>query len=116
VSYDLFVFKGPIPRSEGEFTERLGRFGEGDATAFEASPRVTAFYEDLLRQYPALEDLPDDEIDGSVWAVTPDEDDRLIALNFGWPSAERVARDVPKLAKKHGLALMDPQSGVIVRP
>lgn len=116
MSYDLFVFKGPIPRSEAEFTERLGRFGDGDETAFEPSPQVAAFYEELLRKYPALEDLPEDKVDGSVWAVTPDESDRLIALNFGWPDAERVAKEVPKLVRKHGLTLMDPQSGVIFRP
>jgi len=99
VSYDLFVFKGPIPRSAEEF-----------------SPQVAAFYADLLRKYPGLEDLPDDKVDDSVWAMTPDESERLIALNFAWPEAERVAKEVPKLARKHGLVLMDPQSGLIVRP
>jgi hypothetical protein len=116
VSYDLFVFKGPIPRSHVEFTELLERFGAGDEAAFEASPQVAAFYADLLRRYPGLEDLPDDKVDDSVWAMTPDESERLIALNFAWPEAERVAKEVPKLARKHGLVLMDPQSGVIVRP
>jgi hypothetical protein len=116
VSYDLFVFKGPIPRSEVEFTGLLERFEAGDEAAFEASPQVVAFYEDLLRKFPALEDLPDDKVDDSVWAMTPDESERLIALNFSWPDAEKVAKEVPKLARRHGLAVMDPQSGVIVRP
>ena len=116
MSYDLFVFKGPVPGSEAEFGERLGRFGEGDETAVGASPQLMAFYDELLRKYPRLEDLPDDKVDGSVWAMTPDESERLIALNFAWPEAERAAKEVPKLARKHGLALMDPQSGLIVRP
>ena len=116
MSYDLFVFKGPLPRSEAEFSERVGRLDAGDETAFEPSPQMAAFYEELLRKYPALEDLPDDTVDRSVWAMTPDESDRLIALNFGWPHAERVAKDLPKLALKHGLAVLDPQSGAIVRP
>jgi hypothetical protein len=116
VSYDLFVFKGPIPRTAVEFTGLLERFQAGDEAAFEASPRLAAFYADLLRKYPALEDLPDDKVDDSAWAMTPDESERLIALNFAWPEAERVAKEVPKLARKHGLVLMDPQSGLIVRP
>jgi len=116
VSYDLFVFKGPIPRTEAEFTGLLERFQAGDDAAFEASPRLAAFYEELLRKYPSPEDLPEDKVDDSVWAMTPDESERLIALNFAWPEAERIAKEVPKLARKHGLALMDPQSGLIVRP
>ena len=70
----LFVFKGPVPHE----------------AAFEASPQVAAFYADLLRRYPGLEDLPDDKVDDSVWAMTPDESERLIALNFAWP--EEIVR------------------------
>ena len=116
MSYDLFVFKGPIPPSEAAFMERVGGFEDGDEAVFEASAQLKAFYDDLLGKYPALETLPDDKVDDSVWAVTPDQSERLIALNFSWPEAERVAREVPKLARKHGLAVMDPQSGQIVRP
>jgi hypothetical protein len=116
VSYDPFVFKGPIPRREVEFTGLLERFQAGDEAAFEVSPRLAAFYLELLRKYPNPEDLPEDKVDDSVWAMTPDESERLIALNFAWPEAERIAKEVPKLARKHGLALMDPQSGLIVRP
>ena len=48
--------------------------------------------------------------------MTPDDSERLIVLNFAWPQAERVSKEVPELARKHRLTLMDPQSGVIVRP
>src|SRR3990170_4947240 len=82
-----------------EFSGLLDRFEAGDEAAFEA-----------------LEGLPDDKVDDSVWAMNPDESERLIALNLSWPDAEQVANEVPKLARKHGLALMDPQSGLIVRP
>jgi len=85
VSYDLFVFKGPIPRSEVECTERLARFQSGDEAAFEANPKVAAFYDELLRKYPGPEDLADDKVDDSVWAMTPDASERLIVLNFAWP-------------------------------
>lgn len=60
MSYDLFLFKGPIPRSAEEFSERLGRFEAGDEVSSEVSPQLAAFYEDLLRKYPGLEDLPDE--------------------------------------------------------
>ncbi len=90
MSYDLFVFKGPIPRSEVELTGLRERFEAGDEAAFEANPQVAAFYADLLRKYPGLEDLPDDKVDHSVWAMTPDESERLITLNFAWP--EEIVR------------------------
>jgi hypothetical protein len=116
VSYGLWVFKGPIPVSEEDFTARLARFNEGDETAFDASPDVAAFYEALMRKHPPLEDLPEDKVDRSVWSMTPDPSDRLVSIDCAWPAAERMAKDVGQLARKHGLALMDPQSGQIVRP
>jgi hypothetical protein len=69
VSYDPFVFKGPIPRP-----------------APTSRPAARSCCENIRRS------------------------------NFAWPEAERVAKEVPKLAQKHGLTLMDPQSGLIVRP
>jgi hypothetical protein len=116
VSYGLWVFKAPIPASEEQFLTLLERFDDGDETAFDASPDVTAFLVELLARYPPLEDLPDDEVDRSVWSMTPDASDRLLTLDCVWPQAERMAKDVPELAHKYGLTLMDPQSGQIVRP
>jgi hypothetical protein len=116
VSYSLWVFKGPIPPSEHEFVELLARFNEGEETVFDASPDVAAFHEALLRRHPPLEDLPDDKVDRSVWSMTPDASDRLVSLDCVWPQAERMAKEVHDLARKHGLAIMDPQSGAIVRP
>ena len=52
MSYDLFVFRGPTPRSGLEFTELLERFQAGDEAAFESSPKQRAFYENLLRKIP----------------------------------------------------------------
>jgi hypothetical protein len=48
--------------------------------------------------------------------MTPDASDRLVSLDCVWPQAERMAKEVHDLARKHGLAIMDPQSGAIVRP
>ena len=116
MSYSLWAFKGPIPASEGDFVERLARFNDGDETAFEASPDVAAFYEALMKKHPPLEDLPEDKVERSVWSMTPDASDRLVSIDCVWPEAERMAKDVGQLARKYGLALMDPQSGQIVRP
>lgn len=116
MSYSLWVFKGPIPASEDDFTARLGRFNDGDETAFEASPDVAGFYQALMRKHPPLEDLPDDRVDRSVWSMTPEASDRLVTIDCVWPAAERMAKDVGELARKYRLAVMDPQSGQIVRP
>ena len=116
MSYDLFVFSGPRPADEGDFGLRLVRFNDGDEAAFDASTRLLAFHDDLLRRFPALEDLPEDKVDDGVWAMTPERSDRLIQVSASWPEAERMAKEVPKLAKRHGLFIFDPQSGHIVRP
>lgn len=116
MSYSLWVFKGPVPSSEQDFVDRLDRFDAGDEAIFEASTQLVAFYDELLRRHPALEDLPDEKIDDSVWSMTPKRSERLLTLDCVWPEAETMAKEVYKLARKHGLVLMDPQSGQIVRP
>ena len=63
MSYDLWVWKGPVPRSGGAFIALIGRFEEGDEGVFEASPAVRAFADEILARYPALEDLPDEAVD-----------------------------------------------------
>jgi len=116
VSYTLWVFKGPVPVSEQDFVDRLDRFDAGDEAIFDASTDLAAVYDELLRRHPALEDLPDDKIDDSVWSMTPSRSERILTLNCVWPEAEGMAEEVHKLARKYGLVLMDPQSGLIVRP
>jgi hypothetical protein len=88
VSYTLWVFKGPIPSSEQDFVDRLGRFDSGDEAIFDAGPELAAFYDELLRRHPALEGLPDNKIDDSVWSMTPKRSERLLTLDCVWPEAE----------------------------
>ena len=116
MSYSVWVFKAPIPASEESFLEMLDRFDAGDVGVFDASPDVVAFLAELLKRHPPLEDLPEDQIDESVWSMTPEGSDRLLTLSCVWSEAERMAEEIVELARKHGLALMDPQSGLIVRP
>jgi hypothetical protein len=112
----VWAFKAPIPASEEAFLALLERFDAGDETVFEASPAVSAFLDELLTRHPPLEQLPEDKIDESVWSMTPARSDRLLTLDCVWPEAERMAEEILQLARKHGLALMDPQSGQVVRP
>ena len=116
MSYDLYVWKAPIPPDEGAFLVLRERFQAGDASAFEPSQDLVKFRADLLKRYPALEDLDDDKVDDSPWSMTPEESDRLIELTISWDDAEKMVKEVAKLAKSHRLAMTDSASGVIVRP
>jgi hypothetical protein len=121
MSFDLFVWKAPVPASAAEGNALLARFYEqGESELFARSEDLLQFREELLSEYPALEDLPDDRIDEpgfSPWAATPSESDQLVEIAITWQSAgDAVALRIVELAKKHRLVLFDPQGPDVHSP
>ena len=114
MSFDLFVWKAPVPRSAIEADALLGMFYEDeDIAAFSADPALPRFRAALLAAYPALEDLPDELLsDGGIhspWAMTPTDSDRVIEISCSWGAPEEALRRIVALAREHGLVLYDPQ-------
>jgi hypothetical protein len=116
---DFYVWYGPRLTAE-EFSSRLVDLDERDldeASLFDWSDRLPRFRREVLARYPALEELPDDDIDSRTpWAMTPVESNRFIELNFRWSVTEEQLTFVLGRALFNGLHVYDPQGGEIIAP
>ena len=117
VSFDVFVWRGPMLTAD-EVAHRLQEIDEhglDESSAFERSDRLVRFRKDVLRRYPALEDL-DEDAPITPWAMTPVESTYFIELNLQWSAAEDAITWILQQAHACGLYIYDPQGFEVVRP
>lgn len=118
MSYDLMVFEpDAAPRNRADFMKwyvELTEWTEGhdyDDPQF-TSPRVRAWYRDMVLDFPAMngpDGVQDDEVDN------PKVTDYCLArqaayMGFAWSEAEPAYKVCKRLAFEHGLGFFDPQS------
>ncbi len=119
MSFDLGV-RYPDKRignkEAGEFYVRLC---DGDASGVVPNPAVDGFYAELTAKHPEINTIPLDTIDDhdhSPWSCKLDRSAGHLIMSCVWPKATDVGQLVESLARKHGLAVYDPQSGLITYP
>lgn len=80
-------------------------------------PSIEAFYGDLCRRYPELDDLEEDDVDQSPWSCAHDRSDGylVMCLNDG-NHLPQAAKFVFELAARHGLICFDPQGPTLSVP
>jgi hypothetical protein len=103
MSFDMYLWKAPVPNDEREANELLDRHFGGDRSAFQPSPDLKAFYGELAG---VVDDL----------AALGDRTDRLVTLNLLWGTGDDVLADIARLAARHGLVLYDPQADRVHPP
>ncbi len=59
----------------------------------------------MLAKYPPLEDLADDDVGSSPWAMTPAESDRFIEVNFRSSAPDEQFQAVLLPALRMGLSI-----------
>jgi len=116
MSLDYYVWGGPRLGID-EIQERLRLVDEGldDASLFSASEMLVRWRTEVLKKYPALEDLTDDE-PSTPWAMTPVESARLIEINIRWEAPEATVLDIVGSALRWRLYVYDPQGPTVVVP
>ena len=105
--------------SATEAGELYTRLCEGDTSGVQAHPAVDAFYADLIARYPERDSIPEDRVDDfdyCPWSCALDHTPGHVIMPCVWPKADYVAHLVHELARKHGLAVYDPQSDLITYP
>ena len=116
MSFDFYVWRGP-GLSAREFDQRLLDIDEGrveEESAFERSDRLRAFRRDVLRRFPALEDLADGA--ATPWAATPVESRYFVALHIQSSATDEQLRFVLGRALYHGLHIFDPAVDEVYAP
>jgi hypothetical protein len=119
MSYDLGVW---YPREQldwEEATEVYTRLCDGDTSGVVAHPAVDLFYAELTAKHPELAEVPagkEGDHDDSPWSEKMDRSAGHVILSCAWPKASYVHELVKELARKHGLAVYDPQGEQVIYP
>jgi hypothetical protein len=119
MSFDLAVWYPDRRLSSEEAGQRYGRLCEGEVGEVVENPSVLAFHEELTAKHPELDDIPEEKLDDREycpWSVQMDRSPGHVTMCCVWSRAEYVRHLVGDLARKHGLALYDPQEGAIIYP
>ena len=113
MSFDLYVFDCEVPDDDS----MIGAWLEDDSQWGTAlTPRLASFVATLERQYPGLDDDPED----SPWASWPLTqsmvDGRCCGFNIVWSHAEQLSAAMRSRCSEQGLTLYDPQESLVLRP
>jgi hypothetical protein len=86
---------------------------DGDGSGVSPSPAIDAFYSEITSLHPERSDVPD--VEPANWELCPwsadiDRSPGHLIMCCVWPKAGYVETLVRGLAKKHRLALFDPQA------
>ena len=103
MSFDLCVWKGPVPADEGQANALLDSYFGGDRSVFQPSDDLKNFYRDLSNAVDHLDALGD-------------RTDRIVTLNLLWGTGDDVLAGIAELAAKHQLVLYDPQANQLHPP
>ena len=113
MSGTLVVWKAPLVEDERAAKRLLDDYYEtGDESAFEPSPDVERFYEELIALWPPRAYDEDDDHEEAVptWASgEPEASSRLVSMDYSWSAPGEMLDDIQRLAVKHELVLYDPQ-------
>lgn len=97
-------------QTEKDASRIYGQLCKSDTSVVEPSPKVDAFFEELSRLHPDLNDLPDDDADNSPWSCGFDKSAGHLIVSCRWSRADEIAELIENLAEKHKLVFYDPQS------
>jgi len=91
----------------------------GDTSGVVSHPSVDAFYNEITSKHPEIDAVPEDQIDDQdlcPWSVAFDRSPGHLIICCVWSKADYVEALVKNLARKHGLAVFDPQNTKITLP
>jgi hypothetical protein len=100
----------------GELYQRLC---DGDASGVAPHPAIDAFYAELTARHPEIDAIPKERVDDHdycPWSCKHDRSAGHVIVCCVWPTATYVGELVEDLARKHGLAVYDPQSDKVIYP
>ena len=113
MSYDLGIFRLENKITNQEASNLYAALCEGETSNVLPSPAIDAFYNELTSKHPEIDDIPEEEIDNTdlcPWSIAFDRSPGHLIVSCVWSKAEYVYELVAQLARKHGLAIYNPQT------
>lgn len=99
--------------------ELYARLCNGDTSGVVPHPAVDAFYAELTARHPEIDTVPEEksgDYDYCPWSCKLDHSSGHVIMSCVWSKATYVDGVVRQLARKHGLAVYDPQSDKVIYP
>lgn len=117
MSFDLGVWY-PLTRiGNKEASELYARLCDGDTSGVVPNAKVDEFYAELTARHPEIDAIPEGKVDDPcLWSCRLDRSPGHVIMSCLWPKATYVGQLVETLARKHGLAIYDPQSDRVTYP
>jgi hypothetical protein len=119
MSFDLAVWNTDKRLSNDEAGLLYRDLCESRTDGVRAHPGIEAFYGELTAKHPEIDTVPDDQIDDldlCPWSIAHDRSQGHIIMCCVWSRAEYVRKLAHSLARKHGLAVFDPQESRVSYP
>jgi hypothetical protein len=119
MSFDLGVWYPQTRIRNKEASELYVRLCDGDTSGVVPNPAIEAFYAELTARHPEIDAIPEEKIDDHnhcPWSCKLDHSPGHVIMSCVWPKATYVGQLVENLARKHGLAVYDPQSDTVTYP
>jgi hypothetical protein len=119
MSFDLGVWYPQTRIANKEASKLYVRLCDGDTSGVVPNPAIDAFYAELTARHPEIDAIPEEKVDDHdrcPWSCRLDHSPGHVIMSCVWPKATCVGQLVESLARKHGLAIYDPQSNRVTYP
>jgi hypothetical protein len=119
MSFDLGVWYPQKRIGNTEARELYARLCDNDNSGVLPHPAVDEFYAELTASHPEIDTIPRERIDlhdYCPWSCKLDHSPGHVIMSCVWSKATYVGQLVESLARKHGLAVYDPQSDRVTYP
>lgn len=119
MSYDLAVWFPNQMLSDEEALQQYYELFDENIGSLIAHPAIGAFYVELCKLHPQIDDVPEERVgdfDFSPWSIAHGLAECHVMISCVWSHGNYVHDLVLRLARKHGLAMFDPQQTKIHYP
>lgn len=119
MSCDLGVWYPQKRISNDEASELYARLCSGDTSGVAPHPSIDAFYAELTAKHPEIDTIASEntgDYDYCPWSCRLDHSPGHVIMSCVWSKASYVTGLVKNLARKHGLAIYDPQDDEVTYP
>jgi len=116
MSYNIGILEIPLPEDFEEACAIFDGIANKEEEVNEVHPKYQAFFDEIVKIYPCICDLPEDLEDDGVWCDGPlinNFKTNAPVIGFVYSKVEEALPIVVEKATKMGLSVLDWQAGAV---
>jgi len=110
MTFQLGVWHAEKPLSLGAAGQLFDRVIAGKEPDIKPAPAMKAFFNQLMRRYPTLDDWPNEDVTECPWADQPRFHTQYIIFTTLPAHSEQLEAVIIDMALEHGMTVYDPQT------